>query len=79
MKIWLLFLALACLTACQKDRNEPVNAVLAGECRYVGPFSHLADYRYFVCPGFDYNTAPTLNINALGGLSGKSVINQYSG
>lgn len=41
------------LLACQVKQIEPAN--LTGEWRYVGNFSHLADYRCIICPEFDYD------------------------
>ena len=79
MKKWILFVALLGVVACRKDRNEPVNAALVGEWHYVGTYSHLADYACMPCPGYNYDKAPTLNIDTWGKLSGKSVVNQYGG
>ena len=79
MKNWILFAALLGAMACRKEADVPAGTALIGEWRYVGTFSHAADYGCMPCPGYDYDKAPTLNLDASGKLSGKSVVNQYEG
>jgi hypothetical protein len=40
------------LSSC--EQATPAAEELKGEWRYVGTFSHLADYTCLVCPDFDY-------------------------
>jgi hypothetical protein len=53
-----IFLFVCTSWACkQADIQPAINAdkvTLSGEWRYVGKFSHLADYKCIVCPEFDY-------------------------
>jgi hypothetical protein len=47
-------LILAVLLFSCESRVKPTDENLLGEWRYVGTFSHLADYACYICPGFDY-------------------------
>jgi hypothetical protein len=52
-----IFLFVSTSWACKQTDIQPINInkiMLTGEWRYVGKFSHLADYRCIVCPEFDY-------------------------
>jgi hypothetical protein len=59
MKLFAYIFVFVCTSwACkQADIQPAINAdkvSLSGEWRYVGKFSHLADYKCIVCPEFDY-------------------------
>jgi hypothetical protein len=59
MKLFAYIFVFVCTSwACKQSDIQPtINAekvTLSGEWRYVGKFSHLADYRCIVCPEFDY-------------------------
>ena len=55
--IFCIFLFLSSIWACKDADVQLVTQekiTLSGEWRYVGKFSHNADYRCLVCPEFDY-------------------------
>jgi hypothetical protein len=49
-----LLFVLLFLNSCTKSTAISPNPDLVGEWRYVGNFSHLADYKCLVCPTYDY-------------------------
>lgn len=55
--IFCIFLFLSSIWACKDAVIQPVTmdkVTLSGEWRYVGKFSHNADYRCLICPEFEY-------------------------
>ncbi len=59
MKLFAYIFLFVCTSwACKQTAIQPIAAAekvtFLGEWRYVGKFSHLADYRCIVCPDFDY-------------------------
>jgi hypothetical protein len=53
-----IFLFVCTSWACRQTAIQPIvsaeELTLSGEWRYVGKFSHSADYRCIICPEFDY-------------------------
>jgi hypothetical protein len=59
MKFFAYILLFVCtFWACKQAEIQPIvsaeKATFLGEWRYVGKFSHSADYRCLICPEFDY-------------------------
>ncbi len=51
MKNFFVFLL---LVSCSKSTEVLPSSEIIGEWRYVGNFSHLADYKCLICPNYDY-------------------------